>query len=316
MSIQKENSRIIILGSDLIKAGKVISVMTETVYGLLGNAENNSTIKKIFNLKKRPEINPLIVHVSSISMAKKYAVFNNDAISLAKTFWPGPLTLVLEKTKKSTISPFAMSGLNTIALRIPDSKVFLEIIRKSKKPIAAPSANKSGYISSTKASHVMSSFGNKIELIIDSGQSKFGLESTILDLTRKPYKILRQGIYDKELINQKTKLNVYNNKKRINMNQPSAPGLLKKHYSPKTPIRLNAKRPQKNEVFLGFGTNSKTDCNFNLSKTANLHEAAYNLFDYLIKSDQLNKKRIAVAPIPNIGIGVVINERLTRAKGN
>ena len=167
----------------------------------------------------------------------------------------------------------------------------MEIINKSKKPIAAPSANKSGYITSTNASHVYDSFGEKVDLIIDSGQSKFGLESTILDLTNKPYNILRTGMYDKELIYKRTKLKIFKNRSHFNEKNPIAPGLLKKHYSPKTPLRLNANKPRKDEVFLAFGNQRKIKCGFNLSENADLNEAAYNLFDFLIRSDQLKKKK-------------------------
>ena len=316
MSIKEENKAIITLGAQLIKKGRVISVMTETVYGLLADAENSKAVEKIYDLKERPKINPLIVHVDTIEMAKNYAIFSEDALKIARKFWPGPLTLVLKRKKKCSISSTVTAGLSTIAIRIPDSKVFLNIINQSKKPIAAPSANRSGYVSSTNASHVHNSFGDKLSLIVDSGQSRIGLESTVLDLTNKPYKILRKGIYDKDIISRNSNVKIFDNNKRFNVEKPKSPGLLQKHYSPNTPLRLNVKKPMKNEVFLSFGNQYKINNNFNLSESADLNEAAYNLFDFLIKSDQLKKKRIAIAPIPNSGIGIVINERLLRAKGN
>jgi len=316
MSIKEENKAIITLGAQLIKKGGLISVMTETVYGLLADAENSKAVEKIYDLKERPKINPLIVHVDTIEMAKKYAIFSEDALKIARKFWPGPLTLVLKRKKNCSISSIVTAGLSTIAIRIPDSKVFLNIINQSKKPIAAPSANRSGYVSSTNASHVHNSFGDKLSLIVNSGQSRIGLESTVLDLTKKPYKILRKGIYDKDIISRNSNVKIFDSDKRFNVEKLKSPGLLQKHYSPNTPLRLNVKKPMKNEVFLSFGNQYEINNSFNLSESADLNEAAYNLFDFLIKSDQLKKKRIAIAPIPNNGIGIVINERLLRAKGN
>jgi len=316
MSIKEENKAIITLGAQLIKKGRVISVMTETVYGLLADAENSRAVEEIYDLKERPKINPLIVHVDTIEMAKKYAIFTEDALKIASKFWPGPLTLVLKRKKNCSISSIVTAGLSTIAMRIPDSRVFLNIINKSKKPIAAPSANRSGYVSSTNASHVHNSFGDKLGLIVNSGQSRIGLESTVLDLTKKPYKILRKGIYDKDIISRNSNVKIFDSDKKFYVEKPKSPGLLQKHYSPNTPLRLNVKKPMKNEVFLSFGNQYEINNSFNLSESADLNEAAYNLFDFLIKSDQLKKKRIAVAPIPNNGIGIVINERLLRAKGN
>ena len=178
----------------------IVALKTETVYGVACNANSIFSIESVYNLKKRPLFNPLIIHVNTLEMANKIAVFSNVSKKIAKHFWPGPLTLILPRRKNCLVKDFAVAGLETIALRIPDSKVFQKILEKFKKPIAAPSANPSGYISSTTARHVSDSFGRKIELIIDSGKSHFGLESTILDMSKKKLSITRQGVITPEVI--------------------------------------------------------------------------------------------------------------------
>ena len=190
-----------------------------------------------------------------------------------------------------------------------------EIINKFQKPIAAPSANESGYISATDANHVIDSFGNKIDLVIDSGRTNFGLESTILDMTKKPYQLKRHGVIDSKIITEKTGIKiVIANCKNKKFQKPNSPGQLLKHYAPKTPLFTNITEPMQGDAFLNFGKRKYNHkATLNLSTTANLDEAAYNLFDFLRKLDKLKKKRIVVAPIPNTGIGITINERLDRA---
>ena len=199
---------------------------------------------------------------------------------------------------------------------MPNSKIFIQIINKLKRPLAAPSANESGYISSTNANHVIDSFGEKIDLVIDSGKAFFGLESTIVDLTQKPYLIKRLGVLDENQIFNLSGVKVFFKNSAITNNlKPNSPGQLEKHYSPRTPIKLNVILPKKNDAYLTFGDYTpKKHKNFlNLSNKGNLNEAAHNLFDYLRKLDKMKMKRIAVSPIPNIGIGKTINERLLRA---
>ena len=314
MSIVKESNKVVELACELLESGQIVSVMTETVYGMAVDATNKKAIDRIYKLKKRPNNNPLIVHVSSLKMAKQFVKFNDDLDLLAKTFWPGPLTMILQLKKDTDICKSVTSGLDSIAIRIPKSKIFLEIIKKLNKPIAAPSANISGYISSTGASHVKDSFGKSIKMIIDSGRSKFGLESTIINLISKPYIIERVGVVDIKDIYKKTKIKVF--QKNINSNKTIvSPGQIKKHYSPNTPLRLNADYPLIDEAFLAFGDVKLEKSKFylNLSRKSNLHEAAYNLFDFLRKLDKVKRKTIAVSPIPMIGIGKTINERLIRA---
>ena len=287
--------------------------MTETVYGLLADAKNSVAVKKIYSLKNRPKNNPLIIHVNSLEMAKKIAIFDNDAENLVKNFWPGPLTVILKKKNPSAVCSESTADLETVAIRMPDSKIFQKIISQINKPIAAPSANISSFVSSTKASHVCDCFGDKIDLVIDSGQSKYGLESTILNMEKKPFEILRLGIINQEDIQKVSGTKI--NQQIIYSEKVKAPGQFKKHYSPKTPIRLNVIKPRLDEAFLAFGKVEfkNSDNSLNLSDTGNLDEAAFNLFDYLRKLDKLKKSKIAISHIPNTGLGKVINERLKRA---
>lgn len=314
MNKKKESSKSIQLAVNILKKGGIVSVMAETVYGLAVDSSNSNAIKTLFKLKKRPKHNPLIIHVNTIEMAENISYFTNDAKKLADEFWPGPLTIILNKKNTKLISNNATADLKTIAIRMPNSKVFLEIIEKLNRPIAAPSANESGYITSTNGLHVRDSFGDKVDLIIDSGKSKHGLESTIINLTSEPYKIERLGVISKNEIKKHTQFKITENK-TVNSKKIISPGQLKKHYSPKTPIRLNAKKPLKDEAYLSFGKNNiiVSSSSLNLSPNGNLEEAAFNLFDFLRKLDKLNKTRIAITSIPNRGIGKTINERLKRA---
>ena len=313
MNIRKESKKLIKLAAKNLKDGKLISIMAETVYGLGVDATNSDAIKKLYKLKKRPNKNPLIIHVNSIEMSEKIGILNKDFYKLASVFWPGPLTFIVQQKKDSEISKIVNSKLSTVALRMPSYYVFLATIKALNKPIAAPSANISGYLSSTNAQHVFESFGEKISLIIDSGQCELGIESTIINMTTRPYVIERLGAISKNEIFKKTGIklkdkNTFSEKKII------APGQLSKHYAPSTPIRLNAKKPKINEAFLCFGEQNKNyEFSMNLSSKGCLSEAAHNLFDYLRKLDKLNKVKIAVSAIPNKDIGKTINERLKRA---
>lgn len=296
----------------------IVALKTETVYGVACNANSIFSIESVYNLKKRPLFNPLIIHVNTLEMANKIAVFSNVSKKIAKHFWPGPLTLILPRRKNCLVKDFAVAGLETIALRIPDSKVFQKILEKFKKPIAAPSANPSGYISSTTARHVSDSFGRKIELIIDSGKSHFGLESTILDMSKKKLSITRQGVITPEVIKKVVGIDIDLSDNVKKKQKPISPGQIKKHYAPNTPLKMNVKKPKPGDAFLSFGSNHNLKFNpsLNLSKKGDLYEAAQNLFDYLRKLDKLKMKRIAVMPIPEKGIGKTINERLIRASSD
>ena len=299
-----------------LKNAKLVAIKTETVYGLACESSSIIAIKKVYNLKKRPLFNPLIIHVNSIELAEKISVINDDSRKIMEEFWPGPITLILTRKKNNLVHELAVSGLETIAIRIPSSEFVLKLISKLNKPIAAPSANESGYISSTDAAHVVDSFGEKVDLIIDSGRTEYGVESTILDMTTNPYEIKRLGVIDYKTITQKLGKKVKNlNFKEKRLLRPNSPGQMLKHYAPKTPLRLNINKPNLDDAFLDFGNKNTISHQptLNLSKTSDLKEAAFNLFYFLRKLDKYSKKRIVVAPIPDQGIGKTINERLKRA---
>ncbi len=312
-NILKESSYAINKAIRILESGGLVSVKTETVYGLACDPSNIYSIKKLYHTKRRPLLNPLILHVSTLKMLRSISEVGEVSEKVIKNFWPGPLTLILPRKKSSLILDNAVSGLNTIAVRMPNSKVFLRIINKIGRPLAAPSANQSGYISSTNAHHVFDSFKKDVDLIINSGQSEYGLESTIIDLSKKKIFLQRPGVIGIEELEKKIKLKIY--EKKISKNiKPNAPGQLFKHYAPNTPVKLNVKRPSKGEAFLAFGRNSIDHSpKLNLSINGNLKEAAYNLFNFLRKLDKLNKINISVSPIPQKGIGKAINERLKRA---
>ena len=312
----KESIYAISKATKILSKGGLVSIKAETVYGLACDPSNREAILKLYNLKNRPSGNPLIIHVNSLDMLKDIAEITAITSRIINFFWPGPLTLILPRKKNKKVLDFAVAGLSTIAVRMPASKIFLKLINKFGKPVAAPSANQSGYISSTKASHVIESFGEDIELVIDSGQSEYGLESTIIDLSSEKILIRRLGVIDKELLEKKLEIKIYEQNEPQN-NKPNSPGQSFKHYSPNTPIKLNVKNPGEDDAFLGFGSIKLKHKPFlNLSENGDLNEAAFNLFNFLRKLDKLKKKKISIYPIPNKGIGKVINERLNRAKVN
>ncbi|MBR1943875.1 MAG: threonylcarbamoyl-AMP synthase [Alphaproteobacteria bacterium] len=306
--------KLLLQAVEYLKQGDVISAPTDTVYGLFGDATNDNAIKKIYEVKGRPSHNPLIVHVNGIDMASKIAEFNNEAECIADYFWnivKKPLTIVLKSTSNN-ISKYVTAGLSTVALRCPYNNIAIDLINAFNGPLAAPSANTSNRISPTSYSMVKNDIGDKIPLILDGGDCIVGIESTIIDLTRKPYVILRPGGVSKEDIEVFLKTSIVFDNQNDN-DTVIAPGMLKKHYSPILPLRINATTPCVGEAFIAFG---KTDCNYdaNLSTNSNLYEAARNLFITLSRLDNPSKYTgIAIMPIPNIGIGVGINDRIKRA---
>ncbi|MBN8511867.1 MAG: threonylcarbamoyl-AMP synthase [Rickettsiales bacterium] len=299
---------------EIIKSGGLVAFPTETVYGLGADATNEDACLKIFQAKGRPAINPLIVHVSNLDEAKKLALFSSDAIKLA-SLWPGPLTMVLPKSDQCNIAKCVTAGLDTIAIRIPSHKIAQELITKSAKPIAAPSANKSGRISSTTLNHVIKNFKNQLFILNDTEDKTYGLESTIIDLTTTKPTILRYGFITPEIIQNILEKEVIIS--TIN-SEIKAPGMLLKHYSPHTNLRLNASNLNEGEVGLNFDSSKlSSEFSLNLSSKGDLAEAASNLFHYLDELDEYcilhNIPTIAVANIPNTGIGLAINDRLNRA---
>ena len=317
--------------TQFIKSGGIVAFPTETVYGLGADATNEEACKKIFKMKGRPFINPLIVHIANIEQAESIAEFNEDAYKLCKQFCPGPLTIVLNLQKNHNIASTVLAGLSTIALRMPSHPVALELINRSGTCIAAPSANPSGYISATETSHVKEHFSLEEIYILESLSSLrgaiatwqsheindiiYGLESTIIDVTSNEPTLLRHGFITLEslelVINKKIKIS-------NSLMEIKAPGMLDKHYSPNTKLRINAESLKSNEIGLNFGDSKLIGSyNLNLSEDGNLIETARNLYSMLRKLDNyaiLNKNlTIAIAPIPYINIGFAINDKLKRA---
>jgi L-threonylcarbamoyladenylate synthase len=313
MVIRQADLEAITLAAELLKSNEVVAFPTETVYGLGGNALSDDAIAKVYKAKNRPSNNPLIIHVSDLESACKYGDLNEEAITLASYFWPGPLTLVVPRKKDSGISSLVTRDIDSIAIRMPSHIIALEILAKANVPIAAPSANVSGRISPTTAENVCEELGDKINLIIDGGNCSIGIESTVVDMTTPEPIILRPGFVTKEQIeNVLGKQSSYNQGKEQSL---KSPGMLASHYAPSIPVRLNADEVREGEVLLAFGDRlPKGDyISENLSLAADLNEAAKNLYLLLRKLDTSKFKSIAVMPVPYEGIGVAINDRLSRA---
>jgi len=287
-----------------------IGIPTETVYGLAANAYSDKATRKIFNLKKRPKKNPLIVHYYSLNDLKKDCVLDLNFFRLYKKFCPGPISFVLKLKNDSHISENVTNKKKTIAVRFPSHKLTRSLLKFLEFPLAAPSANLSKQISPVSKSDVIDEFGKKIKFTLDGGQSKIGVESTIVNLIGKP-KILRLGGIERNSIE---KVFIKNKKLKHIKKNIVVPGQGKVHYSPGIPIRLNIKKPKKQEAFILIKKRKYSKKNFYyLSKKNNLKEAAKNLYKTLRKIKKNKFKSIAVEKIPNIGFGETINDRLIRA---
>ncbi len=313
-NIKKYNGKVIQQAYEILSNGELLAIPSETVYGLGADATSDSAISRIYKIKKRPHINPLILHVSNINMVEQFAETNTLFYSLSKYFWPGPLTVILNQKKNNEISKLATSNLSSVAVRLPDNKIFQNIIKKFNNPIAAPSANISGNISPTNPYHVYEDFGEEIKLIIDGGQSEKGIESTVVDVRSNDIIILRDGPITKKMLKNKVDCKI--KKKGSNKNILS-PGQMFKHYSPSKKLIINSIKPTKNCSFLGFN-NIMPDEKFdgialNLSIGGDLNEAASNLFKMLRFLDKTDTQEIVVAPIPNKDMGLAINDKLKRA---
>ena len=296
---------------NLLNKRECVAIPTETVYGIAANAYSDTACKKIFKLKKRPTNNPLIIHYYDLKKLKDDCDLNDDFLKLYKKFCPGPITFILNQKKKTKISKVATNKKNAMAVRFPKHPVARILLKYLKFPIAAPSANISSRISAVTSSDVKDDFGKKIKYVLEGGRSSVGVESTIIDLRKKP-KILRLGGLEVEVIQKILKKKISIN---INPSKISAPGQSKIHYSPGIPIRLNVKKIKKNEAFLLIKRSkiiNKSNYYF-LSKKGNLKEAAKNLYTVLRKIKKDNYKSIAVGKIPNKGFGKTINDRLLRA---
>lgn len=289
-----------------LKAGGLVAIPTETVYGLAADAANGRAVAGLYSAKGRPSFNPLIAHVSSREMARREGNFNAGAQALADAFWPGPLTLVVDLAETSSVSDLARAGLPSIALRMPAHPVARQLLTAYGAPLVAPSANPSGRISPTTAEHVAVDMEDQVDLILDGGPCLSGLESTIIDARADTPSLLRPGSLDPNEIEA-----VWPGLQRPSLNPdlPHSPGQLLRHYAPRAALRLNALAPKPNEAYLGFGDGEAT---LHLSRSGDLAEAAANLFAMLRSLDE-RFDRIAVAPIPETGLGEAINDRLTRA---
>jgi L-threonylcarbamoyladenylate synthase len=290
----------------LIKAGQPVAVPTETVYGLAADATSAAAVASIYAAKGRPSFNPLIVHVADMDMARKIARFSPLADDLAGRFWPGPLTLVVPFREDSGIAALVTAGLPTIALRCPAHPAMQELIREAGTPLAAPSANASGSISPTRAEHVLASLDGKIPLILDAGPTSQGLESTIAAPEDERIRLLRPGPVTADMLEQASGLPVL----AATGETIEAPGQMLSHYAPSKPVRLNAPTARVDEYLIGLGGMA---CDFNLSATGDLTEAAARLFEALHRADASDASAIAVAPVPDYGLGIAINDRLRRA---
>jgi L-threonylcarbamoyladenylate synthase len=289
----------------LILAGGLVAMPTETVYGLAADARNADAVARIYEAKGRPSFNPLIAHLPSAETAFVQGEFSREARKLAEAFWPGPLTLVVNAVPATTVCDLARAGLPTLAIRVPAHPLAQALLNAVGRPLVAPSANLSGRISPTCAAHVTTDLGDRIDIILDGGPCTEGIESTVIDARGQTPVLLRPGsvsAQDIEAVWPGLKMGG-------EADQPVSPGQLLRHYAPDATLRLDADSPQAGEAFLGFGPGEAT---LNLSPSGTLIEAAANLFAMLRELDKTHNQ-IAVAPVPQEGVGAAINDRLLRA---
>jgi L-threonylcarbamoyladenylate synthase len=298
----------IAIAADLIRAGRLVAFPTETVYGLGGDATNGEAVASIFEAKGRPHFNPLIVHLPDMDAARQIGEFGEAAETLAQRFWPGPLTLVVRRRTDSRLSELVSAGLDTVALRVPAHAGAHALLVAAGRPIAAPSANRSGKVSPTTAQHVAEELGDAVAMILDGGPCEVGVESTVLDLSGDAPVLLRPGGVPLEELEQALG-------RKVEIAQAGAaiasPGMLESHYAPGLPLRLEAEGAKPGEALLGFGPTA--GATLNLSEAGDLREAAANLFAMLRALDRPEFNGIAVMPIPEEGLGRAINDRLKRA---
>jgi len=294
----------------LLRAGRLVAFPTETVYGLGGDATNDHAVAAIFAAKARPRFNPLIVHVRDLAEAESLAVFNSPARRAAARFWPGPMTLVLPRQSDGGLSLLASAGLDTVAIRVPDHRVAQALLREADRPIAAPSANRSGRVSPTQGAHVAEDLGGDVELILDDGPTPVGLESTVLDVSGEFPALLRPGPVTFEALT-----NLLGPIALPGSGLPRSPGMLPSHYAPRLPVRVAATEASPGEALLAFGPDAPSGFAevLWLSRSGDLAEAAANLFAMLRRLDRPSFTGIAVMPIPEHSLGRAINDRLRRA---
>jgi len=289
----------------ILRDGGLVALPTETVYGLAADATQGEAVARIYESKGRPSFNPLIVHVADASWVDDIAETNETFRTLAAAFWPGPLTLILKRKTTVAISKLVSAGLDSVALRMPDHTVARDVLRAVARPLAAPSANPSGMLSPTRAEHVRGL--GRVDMILDGGPCSAGLESTVVDLTLERPAILRPGPITAGMLEK-----IIGPLGAAEKDVMKSPGQMVSHYAPRLPLRMNVTQPEKTEAWLGFGAGAAAP--LNLSPTGDLVQAAANLFDYLHRLDDGSRfSGIAVAPIPDDGLGAAINDRLRRA---
>jgi L-threonylcarbamoyladenylate synthase len=297
----------------LLRRGELVAFPTETVYGLGGDATNGRAVAAIFAAKGRPRFNPLISHLAEAAAAAEFAELDSRAREIAARFWPGALTLILPRRRDCAISLLASAGLDSVALRVPAHPVAHALLTAFGRPLAGPSANRSGRISPTSAAHVRVELDDRIAAIVDGGQCQIGLESTVLDLSGTRPILLRPGGVPVETL--AAVLGPIERPRRGDAAMPRGPGLLESHYAPSLPLRLQAGAPRAGEALLAFGSEAPpgyAEVEW-LSRSGDLAEAASNLFAALRALDRPEFSGIAVMPIPEHGLGAAINDRLRRA---
>jgi L-threonylcarbamoyladenylate synthase len=295
----------------ILLGGGTVAFPTETVYGLGADATSAEAVARTYAAKGRPSFNPLIAHVASLEAARQQGLFSKEAEALGKAFWPGPLTLVLPLAADATVCSLARAGLDSVALRVPNHVIAQALIAAAGRPLAAPSANRSGHISPVTAAHVFADLDGAIDMILDGGPTIVGLESTIVACLDAAPRLLRPGGISREEIEAVLGKPL---KEAAHSATPAAPGMLASHYAPRAQLRLSATMRAEHESGLDFGgTFASSPEVLDLSPRGDLIEAAAHLFDYLHQLDAMGKAVIAVAPIPHHGLGEAINDRLTRA---
>jgi L-threonylcarbamoyladenylate synthase len=312
--MEAPNTRVVPFGAEalaeaarLIRAGEPVAVPTETVYGLAADATDDAAVARIYAAKGRPSFNPLIVHVKDLAEAERLGVFSEPALALARAFWPGALTLVVPVREAGGLAAAVTAGLGTVALRCPAHPAMQALLAAAGRPLAAPSANASGSISPTRAEHVLAGLAGRVPLILDGGPTERGLESTIVAVEEDGVRLLRPGPIGLDDI---AAFAPAAGPREPGEERIEAPGQMRSHYAPAKPLRLHALSAARDEWLIGFGAVEGDD---NLSPSADLEEAAARLFEALHRADAQDRPGIAVAPIPEEGIGLAINDRLRRA---
>jgi L-threonylcarbamoyladenylate synthase len=309
--IRTANAKAITAAADCLADGGLVAFPTETVYGLGADATDDKAIAALFDAKERPSFNPLIVHVPDVAAAERVAELDERARRLGNAFWPGALTIVGARRDAADISRLVSAGLETVAIRVPAHPIAQDLLSTVGRPIAAPSANRSGHVSPTTAAHVAASLGGRIDMIIDGGLCTVGIESTVVDLSTPAAVLLRPGGIAAEEI--EAVIGPLADPDHLNSDAaPRSPGMLERHYAPSRPLRPNATQARSGEVLLGFGPLAPAG-SANLSPTGDVVEAAANLFALLHDLDRPEFEAIAVMPVPESGLGRAINDRLRRA---